>query len=285
MSDWSPEEVARRPAAPVAVDCHVHLFPDELFAAISGWFAAVGWRLPYRCRADAVIETLAGFGVEKFWALLYAHKPDISRGLNTFMAETMRRYPQVIGFFTVHPADRDPLAEARYAVEKLGLKGMKLHAEVQKLVLDDPRLDGVFDLLAEHGLPCVLHAANDPYPVTIDRLDIRHLAARLKRRPDLKVVVGHLGSPQTRQYLEMMADYPNLYLETSFTNIPDVLVVQNPPPMELGAYADRLLFGSDFPYITFPYARQADAWSALPWVQAQQAAFFGGTAAQLLDME
>jgi len=282
MTDWPPEEVARRPAASIAVDCHVHLFPDELFAAIGGWFADVGWRLPYRCRADAVLETLAGFGVEKFWALLYAHKPDISRGLNEFMAATMRRHPPVVGFFTVHPADRDPLAEARHAVEKLGLKGMKLHAEVQKLVLDDPRLDGVFDLLCERGLPCVLHAANDPYPVTIDRLDIRHLAARLRRNPDLKVVVGHLGSPQTRQCLALMTDYPHLYLETSFTNIPNVSVVRNPAPAELAPYADRLLFGSDFPYITFPYARQADAWSALPWVQAHQAAFFGGNAERLM---
>lgn len=281
MTEWTPEEVARRPSADVAVDCHVHLFPDELFGAIGRWFTDVGWELPYPCGSAGVIEYLDSFGVQRFWALPYAHKPGIARGLNTYLADLARRHRQVVPFFSVHPDDNVG-AEARHALDELGSRGMKIHAEVQGVGVDDPRLDPAFDLLEKRGAPCVLHAGNAPYPVKVDRLDVRRTATRLARNPELKAVIGHLGAPQTRDFLALCDVYPNLYLEVSFTNVPGVMRQDDPSPEELAPFAQRLLFGSDMPYVIFPYARQVDAWAKLAWVQQHREAFFGGTARKLV---
>ncbi|NLH48849.1 MAG: amidohydrolase [Myxococcales bacterium] len=282
MIRWQPAAVYEPPPIAVGVDAHVHLFPDELFAAISRWFAAAGWELPYQTRTADILRTLSLLGVREFWALPYAHKPGIADALNEYIAGQQRDDPRVIGFFTVHPADENPAATARRALDELGLHGLKLHAEVQGMALDDVRLDGVFALLEARGVPCILHAGNAPYPEKIERLDVAHLAGRLARNPRLKAVIAHLGAPQTADYLELMDRYSELRLEVSFAHVPPWY--EQPPAMlaRLGRYADRLLFGSDFPYVTFPYAWQVRSWLRVDWVRERADDFFGGNARRLL---
>ncbi|MDP8222782.1 MAG: amidohydrolase family protein [Candidatus Lernaella stagnicola] len=283
MMQWKPAAVTQKPLAPIAVDCHVHLFPDDLFAAIANWFKAVGWNLPYPPKTADVLRHLEHFGVERFWALPYAHKPGIARGLNEYLAEQAGQHPQIVPFFTVHPED-DVRAEAEYAVNTLGSRGMKIHAEVQQVGLHDSRLDPAFDLLEERGMPCVLHAGNEPYPDKRAVLDFDNTRRRLEKNPNLTAVIAHLGAPDTAAYLALLDRFPNLHLEVSFTNVPPMIQVQDPAPAALAPYAERLLYGSDFPYITFPYAWQADAWARLDWVKEHHKSFFGGTANRLIGV-
>ena len=276
------EGVDRRPNAPVRVDCHVHLFPERLFRAIREWFARAGWEIPYPCGTRAVLDLLRGFGVEEVWGLTYAHRPHVAEGINAWMGELQRTQPMVRGFFTVHPQDPDPGGVARQAVDDFGLVGLKLHAEVQQLAVDDRRLDPVFDLIEKRGLPCVLHSGDAPYPFARPYLDVARVAERLRRNPELKAVIAHLGMNQTEDYLALLERYEHLHLEVSFTNHPQVPDDKRLDYEGLAPFAQRLLFGSDFPNITFTYAEQADAWWALDWVREDAEAFFGGRARALL---
>ena len=108
------------------------------------------------------------------------------------------------------------------------------------------------------------------------------MAARLKRNPALKAVIAHLGANQTGDYLALTEKYPGLHLEVSFTNFPGSEKYGRPDFDALRAHRDRLLFGSDFPNLTFTYADQADAWWDLDWVKADAEMFFGGRARALL---
>ena len=278
----APSGIYRRPAAPVAVDCHVHLFPERLFQAIREWFAGVGWEIPYPYPHGQVLAALGGFGVAEVWALAYAHRPGVADGLNAWMGGVARAEPMVRGFFTVHPGDDDPAAIAARALDVHKLEGMKLHAEVQDLAVDDRRLDGVFDLLEERGAPCVLHAGDAPYPFTKENLDVARVAARLHRNPRLTAVIAHIGANQTKKYLALTKKYPGLYLEVSFTNFPGSEQLGRFDFDALAPHRDRLLFGSDFPNLTFTYADQADAWWKIDWVKEDAVQFFGARARTLL---
>jgi len=261
----------------------VHLFPARLFGAIRRWFAEVGWNIPYPHETDEVLAALAGFGVGECWALPYAHKPGVAAELNAFLAGLQRDRPQVRGFFTVHPDDENVGALAREALDRLGLHGLKIHCEVQQVAVSDPRLDAAFDAIEAAGRPCVLHSGNAPYPYTRPHLDVARVAERLARNPRLKIVIAHLGAMQTLEYLKLCDRYAGLHLEASFTNVePYRAAVPFDFDADLAPYAERLLFGSDFPNLTFAYAEQADAWAALPWVKRDAAAFFGGRARKLL---
>jgi len=278
----APEDANRKPCAPVVVDCHVHLFPERLFVAIRKWFDDVGWEIPYPYRAGEVLSALKGFGVQEVWALTYAHKPGTAEDLNAWMTEVARAEPMVRGFFTVHPEDENPRGVAERAMDVHGLCGMKLHAEVQNLAVDDRRLDGVFDMLEERRAPCVLHTGDAPYPFTKENLDVARVRARLKKNPSLVTVIAHLGANQTPKYLELTKEYQGLYLEVSFTNFPGMKEAGTLDYNSLAPYADRLLFGSDFPNLIFTYADQADAWWDLDWVKRDAKMFFGGRARRLL---
>lgn len=279
---FDPQALRRRPIPAIAVDCHVHLFPERLFAAIRGWFARAGWGIPYPYRCEEVLPLLRGFGVEEVWALTYAHRAGVAEGVNAWLGEVKRREPMVRGFFSVHPEDDDPGTVARRALDVHGLDGLKLHCEVQQIAVDDPRLDPVFDVLEERGRPCLLHSANAPYPFERDYLDVARVAERLRRNPTLKAVIAHLGAHQTGHYLALTERYPGLFLEVSFTRHPGAPTDRRIDTAALAAHRDRLLFGSDFPNITFAYADQADAWWELDWVREDAAAFFGGRARTLL---
>ena len=274
----------RMPRVRVRVDCHIHLFPDRLFQAIRGWFADVGWEIPYPYRADEVLALLRGWGVEEAWALTYAHRPHMAEGVNSWLGDLCRREPMVRGFFSVHPGDDDPEGIARRALDEHGLSGLKLHAEVQKLGVDDPRLDPVFDLLERRGRPCVLHTGDAPYPEPKPHLDVARVAARMAKNPRLRAVIAHLGSYQTASYLQLCQRYEALYLEVSFTQFPGSPVPEQVDLEQLGQHRERLLFGSDFPNLTFGYADQADAWWDLEWVREDAVMFFGGRARSLLPL-
>jgi hypothetical protein len=276
-ADWN-----RVPPTDIAVDCHVHLFPERLFEAIRRWFAQAGWAIPYPHRTGEVLDLLRAFGVRECWALPYAHKPGVAAELNAWMADVQREHAMVRGFFAVHPDD-DVADLARRAVDDHGLCGMKIHCEVQQVAISDPRLDPAFDLLERRGLPCVLHSGDAPYPYTRPHLDVSRVAERLRRNPALHAVIAHLGAMQTAEYLKLMDQYPGLHLEISFTKAPGVAELDKFDWNGLARYAERILFGSDFPNLTFIYAEQVENWLALDWVRQNHDAFFGGNAHRLLS--
>ena len=272
----------RQPRAPVKVDCHVHLFPSRLFAAIRKWFDQVGWDIPYPYRVEELLPILSRFGIEEVWALVYAHRVGVAESLNEWMGRIASQHEMVRGFFTVHPDDENPGEVARRAVEEQGLEGLKLHAEVQDLAVDDARLDPAFDLLEARELPCVLHSADAPYPAPKDNLDVSCVERRLERNPRLRTVIAHLGANQTRAYQRLMDCYEHLYLEVSFTRFPGSAALSTIDFDALRAHRDRLLFGSDFPNVTFTYADQADSWWDIDWIREDSDAFFGARARGLL---
>jgi len=73
--------------------------------------------------------------------------------------------------------------------------------------------------------------------------------------------VAHLGAPDYGAFLRMAADYERVALDTTmvFTGFLDKLTPfpagSLPLALELGM-AGKILLGSDFPNIPYPYARQ-----------------------------
>jgi len=83
--------------------------------------------------------------------------------------------------------------------------------------------------------------------------------------PTLKVVVAHMGSFETAQFLELMPRCPNLYLDTTMAFAPihheyrkidtrvNRISVTND---DLLRHQDRIVFGSDFPILPYPYEEE-----------------------------
>jgi predicted TIM-barrel fold metal-dependent hydrolase len=243
------------------VDAHVHLFPPRVFDAIWRWFDRHAWQVQHRLYADDVLAALANEGVARVVGLAYSHVPEMARALNRFMAEVARAHPGfVIPLGTVLPGEPDADAIMNEALA-LGLRGFKIHCHVQKLGPDDARLDPVYARAAAARVPVVIHAGRQPcvaaYGVDIHAICSAAATRRaLERHPGLTMIVPHLGYDEDDDYFALLDEHPGLYLDT--TMAVGEYFPHRVDPALLVRHCDRVLFGTDFPNLPYPWRRELD---------------------------
>jgi predicted TIM-barrel fold metal-dependent hydrolase len=270
----------------VIVDAHVHLHPDRLAQAIRRWFDTHAWAIQYRAGADDAVQTLRDGGVDRMVALPYVHKPGLARALNDFTLELSRRHPEVLPCCTVFPGEE---GDERILEEALcgPFRGVKIHSHVMKIAPDDWRLDAVWRASARWKKPVVIHCGPQPAlhgygvdPRAVSGAD--RLQRALDRHPDAIVIVPHLGFDHTPQFEAMLADYPNLYLDTTmvvgryFELQPDVDILRRHP--------DRILYGTDFPNIPYAWDHELRALRAMRLPPEDEEKILSGNALRLFAL-
>lgn len=263
------------------VDSHTHLLPDRLARAIRSFFdehlpGVMAYDLDHR----AVLDRHAADGITAVWSLPYAHKPGMADDLNRAMVEQSAALAdhavEVVPGCTAHAGDDDPGAIIERAAG-LGARVVKLHCSVGDYEPDDPRLDPVWRVAGERGLPVVVHAGHGVSGHT-EGPELAPLAAVAERHPDTVVIVAHAGHRAHRRALDLLDRFPNVHADLT-------PVVTESVPLdrdEVLANADRLLFGTDAPNTAIPAAEQlahVRAWRLPPEVEA---AVLGGNAHRLV---
>lgn len=228
----------RAPVDRPIIDVHTHVLAAPLPAAAR---AGAAPERGYPSLDDHVAR-LAACGVQRFIASCYAPQPGMARELNRWNAGLVQRYPQAVPFGTFHPLD-DVEGLAEEAFGELGLAGFEIHCAAQRCFPDDPGLLPAYRAAEEARKVCLIHCSRAPVPSPY--ADARRLERVLRRYPGLTVVVAHMGADQYRRYLDLLAVYDNLYLETSLTFIG--ALEREPPVTALIEFQDRVLFGSGFP--------------------------------------
>ncbi|RDS66343.1 MULTISPECIES: amidohydrolase family protein [unclassified Streptomyces] len=302
MTDLSPQ-TPRTPSAeavevrrfweglglPGLIDVHTHFMPERVLRKVWGYFDALGpltggveWPITYRHEEGERAALLRDFGVRAFTAMLYPHKPGMARWLNGWAVDFARRTPGSLHTATFFP---EPGVETyvREAVEA-GARVFKAHVQVGAYDPADELLDPVWGLLAEAGVPVVVHCGSGPAPGK--HTGPGPIGQVLDRHPGLPLIVAHLGMPEYEDFLGLAERYPRVRLDTTmaFTDFSEEMA---PFPRRalprLAALGDRVLLGSDFPNIPYPYAHQLQALERLglgeEWLRAvchdNAAALFG----------
>jgi predicted TIM-barrel fold metal-dependent hydrolase len=236
------------------VDSHVHVFPDRLAQAVRSWFSRYAWEFHEKGTTEELLERLFQAGLHSAVLLTYAHRPGISDELNRFVASMVNRFPRAVGLATVHPQDKHVKGILKRAFAELNLKGVKLHCHVQLVAPDDPALDPVYEAASDWGFPVTIHAGKEPY-VPAYGMDVRRITGAqrvervLKRFPELRLIVPHLGFDESEQFYKLLEAHPYLYLDTTM-----MLAGFFPVPVERGPllrYSERLLYGTDYPHIPY----------------------------------
>jgi predicted TIM-barrel fold metal-dependent hydrolase len=268
---------------PLIVDAHVHLFPDDLFAAIWQWFDRYGWPIRYRMSSERIIEFLKSRGVGHIVALQYAHKPGLARGLNRYMAELCRHHGSVTGMATVYPGEPEAMAILEEAFEA-GLSGVKLHNHVQCFDLTGPAMQAVYEKCSQLNRPMLMHVGREPKspaypcdPYEFCRADI--FEEVLKQFPDLKVCVPHLGADEFAAYRRLIEVYDTLWLDTTMA-LGDYLPFENIPDIK-DLREDRIIFGTDFPNLPYAWDREIKAVAAMDLSGRRLRCLLGQNAADL----
>lgn len=231
------------------IDSHVHLHPNRLAEAIRRYFHEHIWHVDYALDVEEAVATLK---VDRMVALPYAHKPGIASALNDFTLELARKHPEVVPCCTVFPGEKGVIEDALAGP----FHGVKIHCHVMRCAPDDPRLDDVWEASSRTQKPVVIHCGPEPASAGYG-IDVRQfsgyekLARALRRFPDAVAIVPHLGVDQSAQFEEMLGEFPNLYLDTAmvicdyFPQRPDIGMLRRHP--------DRILYGTDFPNLPYPW--------------------------------
>ncbi len=182
---------------------------------------------------------------------------------NDYVAGIVKTYPdQFIGFASVDPwKGKIAVMELERSVKELGLKGLKLHPVHQSFFPNDTHFYPLYEKAQDLGVPVLFHSgfagagAGTPggsglklkYSAPIPGID--DVAADF---PALTIIMAHPAWPWTDEQIAVALHKANVYLDLSGWSprfIPEALIREANTRLQ-----DKVLFGSDYPYI------QPDRW-------------------------
>lgn len=222
------------------VDAHVHVYPEKIALR-----AAESVGDFYQCpmfkegSVSAMLAAVEGSPITHHIIYSVATKPSNVESINDFIAAECKKHPNFVGFMAMHQDYPNPETEIERAIG-LGLRGMKLHPDTQKVNMDDDRLMRIYELI-EGRMPLVMHCGDY-------RTDFSH-PRRMKRIlhefPNLVVDAAHFGGWSVFDLAVEYLENENCFLDMSSSQ----KFLGRRRTRELCEIygADRILFGSDFP--------------------------------------
>jgi len=135
------------------------------------------------------------------------------------------------------------------AIEKDGIKGLKIMNPFREKYLNDPILEKSFKIAQQYELLILMHTG---YPPPGTKKNVLTYANPLKiediihKYPELKIIIAHMGFPWIDSALSLAVQYPNIYVDISNltymmpTRLQDFILRSK----ELIGI-DKILFGSD----------------------------------------
>lgn len=222
------------------IDIHAHIYPDKIAErAVQAVSQFYDQEMKGKGTAGDLIQDSSAAPITHFCVHSVATTADSVESINTFIAKQCAEHPEFVGFMAMHQDYADPESEIERAIE-LGLRGMKLHPDTQKVNADDPRLMAIYEMI-EGRLPLTIHAGDFRYEYSAPER-IQHI---LHTFPDLVIDAAHMGGwsryDEAVEYLG--SEYCFVDASSTLGFIDSDLVRKL-----IGVYGvDRVMFGSDFP--------------------------------------
>lgn len=235
------------------VDSHVHILPNEILQSVQKWFTEeVSWTLPNVTTAE--VASFIDANMDGAVIFPYAHRPRVASSMNETVAYWQNQLENIVGLATVHAGDKEPVAIIQEGLN-MGLQGIKLHCPVQGFPPNDSRLDSVYELAVNQDLPIIIHASSHPFYRKSGIVGPEPTAQLLSRFPNLRLCIPHLGLFKTHEFLDLAETHDTLFFDTAMalgTSVHDLINTRPDefPAERIRAYADRIMFGTDYP--TFP---------------------------------
>ena len=266
------------------IDFHTHIFPDKIAPATVAALAKAGGTKPEG--GTGTLDDLERLALREDVSLCVnlpiATRPDQAASINRFAKEVNRREGRVISFGAIHPDAAEPERELAELAEA-GFRGIKLHPDYQGHYADDPAVIRVVKEAKRLGLHTVFHGGVDiafPNDVHATPERMANLLSSLGEGEG-RVVVAHIGGYGLWDDVERILVGRDVYFDLSYG-------IDHLPEEQLYRIitrhgADRILFGSDY-----PWRDPADVdrvLAKLPLSDEQFAAIRFGNAERLLGLD
>ncbi len=231
------------------IDFHTHIFPDTVAPNAIPFLEKQGdVKANLDGTKDSLLLSMEQAGIAKSVVCLIATKPSQFESIFKWSKEIAS--DQIIPFPSVHPADPDCLAQIEQ-IKKAGFSGIKMHPFYQDFIMDEKRLEPIYETLVEQQLIVLMHTG---YDIAFPRHRLADPAKIIKvinQFPKLKMVTSHLGGWDIWDEVSQILIGKPIYMDLSFAL--ESLEVHQAKEMITQHPAEYVLFGSDS-----PWAAQAD---------------------------
>lgn len=240
------------------IDSHCHIYPEKIAAkAVAGTDKFYDTTAACLGTPVDLLEVNEKAGVDHSIVQSVATTPKQVQSINGFIADTVKKASgKLTGLGTLHP-NSDHLREDVEHLIALGLKGVKLHPDIQNFKVDDYRCLKIYELCEEFSLPILMHTGDKRY----DNSNPNRLIPILEIYDHLTIVGAHFGGWSIwEEASHVLCDIPNLYVDCSSSMpwISDEKTVEI-----IRRYgAGRVLFGTDYPM--WSPVKELDRFMTLP---------------------
>lgn len=234
-------------------DSHAHIFPSAIASAAveatSRFYADAktppgirrGTPVNHAGTVDDLLKREQEAGIDRALVFSCATKVSQVMSVNTFTAGVCAEHPSLVGAGTMFIGFPDYEGECDRLLS-LGLKGIKLHPDIQRFAVDDERLFPLYEIMQAKGLFLISHAGDYRFDFS-GPLRLRHVALMF---PGLKLICAHFGGwsewGDAGEYLQKL---DNVYFDTSST----IPFAGKDPALAAFRRFDRthIFFGTDYP--------------------------------------
>src|SRR5579859_3140112 len=160
--------------------------------------------------------------------------PGFRAGNDRTLAFAERSKGRMIPFVRL-ALDESPIEEAKRCLD-LGARGIKLHPRAQKFLLNDARLEPVFELAAERRVPILIHGGRGLPPIA------DNLWRLVDAYPEAQLIIAHAGIADLTGLAGHFAGHAGVFFDTAVWSAIDLLSFHRLVPPE------QVLYASDYPY-------------------------------------
>ncbi len=225
------------------IDAHCHIYPEKIAErAVAGTDGFYGLNSVYDGTVTDLLEKGTNAGIDHFIVQSVATSPKQVKSINEFIAESVENSGgKFTGLGTLHPDSADIKGDIEHLLE-LGLKGVKLHPDIQAFKIDDYRCLKIYELCEQKKIPILMHTGDHRY----DYSNFNRMLPILEIYTGLTVVGAHLGGWSVWDEAgEKLADINNFYVDCC-SCFP---FMEKEKAKELIRHfgAQKVLFGTDYP--------------------------------------
>lgn len=228
------------------IDAHCHIYPDKIALKAS---TATGSFYDIPCKCDGKVSTMLEegekAGVTHYIIQSVATTPAQVPSINKFIADEVNKADGIMtGLGTMHPDCEDKEKEIKNIIS-LGLKGVKLHPDIQGFKIDDYRMLKIYELCEKYNLVILMHTGDIRY----DYSNSNRMLPIIEIYKNLKVIGAHLGGWSIwEEASEKLAHHDNFFVDCSSSLY--ALTPEKASEIIRKYGVDKVLFGTDYPMWT-----------------------------------
>lgn len=259
------------------IDAHCHIYPDRIAVKASqstGKFYDIP--IAFDGKQSTLLEYGKNAGIDHFIVQSVATSQKQVSSINNFIAKSVAESNgKFTGLGTLHP-DSDNIKADIDEIISLGLKGVKLHPDIQQFKIDDYRMLKIYEC-CESKLPILIHTGDHRY----DYSNPNRMVPILDIYKNLTVIGAHFGGWSVwDEATEKLSKYENFYVDCSSSFY--AMTPQKAKELIMAYGADHVLFGTDYP--VWDLKKEIEMFMKIDLTEKQREDILYNNAAKLFDI-